>query len=227
MADLVTLSWCLGEIREALAQTDRLLERQLASEDDDLASLRSARASLHQAHGALQVVAIEGVPLLTQEAERLLDAVERGEVLLSGKLVSRLSRAFQALVEHLETLLADVPHQPLLLYPYYKGLLEARRADRIHPADLFFPDLSAARPPQPEGGFRQAEPAELAAARAGFERGLLQVMRGADAGAGTTAMGAAIDLVGASPRCALPTEPSGGWRRPGSRRCRPAHSRWT
>ena len=28
--DVVTLSWCLGEIREALAQTERLLERQLA-----------------------------------------------------------------------------------------------------------------------------------------------------------------------------------------------------
>ncbi|HWS76030.1 MAG TPA: Hpt domain-containing protein, partial [Quisquiliibacterium sp.] len=197
-ADLVTLSWCLGEIREALAQTDRLLERQLASEDDDFASLRAARASLHQAHGALQVVAIEGAPLLTQEAERLLDAVERGEVPLSGRVVSKLARAFQALVEHLETLLRDVPHQPLYLFPYYRGLLEARRADRIHPADLFFPESAPMRAPDPAGGYRDADAATLAAARAGFERGLLQVMRGADVAGGTAAMGAAIDTVAAS-----------------------------
>ncbi len=29
--DLVTLSWCLGEIREALTHTESLLERQLKS----------------------------------------------------------------------------------------------------------------------------------------------------------------------------------------------------
>jgi chemosensory pili system protein ChpA (sensor histidine kinase/response regulator) len=197
-ADLVTLSWCLGEIREALAQTERLLERQLASEEDDLGPLRSARAALHQAHGALLVVGIEGVPLITEEAERLLDAAERGEVAVNGRLASRLSRAFQALVEHLETLLRQEPHQPLYLFPYYRSLLEARRADRVHPADLFFPDLAAVHPPQPAGGWRHADAASLAAARAGFERGLLQLMRGADPAAGAAAMRAAIDAVGIS-----------------------------
>ena len=66
-SDLVTLSWCLGEIRQALTQAEQLLEKQLHAEEGDLASLRAARACLHQAHGALQVVDIEGVALLTQE----------------------------------------------------------------------------------------------------------------------------------------------------------------
>ncbi len=197
-ADLVTLSWCLGEIREALAQTERLLERQLGSEDDDLGPLRAARAALHQAHGALQVVGIDGAPLITEEAERLLDAAERGEVTLNGRLASRLSRAFQALIEHLETLLRHEPHQPLYLFPYYRSLLEARRADRIHPADLFFPDLGAVRAPLPREGLRETDAAALAAARAAFERGLLQVMRAADPSAGAAAMRAAIDVVAGS-----------------------------
>ncbi len=65
-ADLVTLSWCLGEIREAFAQAERHIEAQLESDSEDRAALRAARAAVHQAHGARQVVAIDGVPLVTQ-----------------------------------------------------------------------------------------------------------------------------------------------------------------
>ena len=135
------------------------------------------------------------------DTERI--AIARGEVALNAKVASKLSRAFQALVEHLESLLRDVPHQPLYLFPYYRGLLEARRADRVHPADLFFPDLSV-RVPEPPGGYRDIDAAGLAAARAGFERGLLQVMRGsgAAAAAGAALMREAIDTVGASLACA-------------------------
>ena len=92
-SDLVTLSWCLGEIRQALNQAEQLLERHLHSEEGDLAALRAARSQLHQAHGALQVVDIEGVSLLTQESEALLDAVERGDVAFGVDIVSRLGQA--------------------------------------------------------------------------------------------------------------------------------------
>jgi len=96
--DLVTLSWCLGEIREALAQTERLIERHLQSDPENSSSLRAARATLHQAHGALQVVSVEGASLITQEAENLLEAVERGQVPLTGEVASRLARAVGARV---------------------------------------------------------------------------------------------------------------------------------
>ncbi len=192
--DLVTLSWCLGEIRESLAQADRHLGRQLESDAEDSSSLRAARAALHQAHGALRVVAVEGVPLLTQEAENLLDAVESGDVTLNGSVLARLQRAFQAVVEYCEELLRDVPHQPLHLYPYYRDLLQARRAERIHPADLFFPDL-AVRLPEPEAGYTDDDAQALARARANFERGLLHLMRHAGDSTGAQAMREAVAVV--------------------------------
>ena len=192
--DLVTLSWCLGEIRESLAQADRHLGRQLESGSDDFSSLRAARASLHQAHGALQVVAIDGVPLLTQEAEHLLDAVERADVALNGDVVSRLQRAFHAVVEHCEALLGNAPAQPLHLFPYYRALLEARRAERIHPADLFFPDL-AVRLPEPQADYAEVDEVALGQARGHFERGLLSLMREPGASGGTRRMCEAVDLV--------------------------------
>ncbi len=199
--DLVTLSWCLGEIREALAQADRLLERQLQSDADDFSSVRAARAALHQANGALQVVAIDGAPLIVREAEALLDQVERGELAFGAEPASRVSRASTALIEHLESLLRGERNQPLFLYPYYRDLRQARGADRAHPADLFFPDLEIATPPAP-GAVAGVTDAALAAARAGFERGLLLTMRDAAATHGPQAMHEAVATVASSPLAA-------------------------
>ena len=195
--DLVTLSWLLGEVREALARVERLLETQLQDDPEDRSSLRAARAALHQANGALEVAGITGVSLITREAQALIDSLDASGLPLTGDLVSRLGRAFTALVEHLEELMRETPHQPLYLYPYYSELLQARGAERIHPADLFFPDLSV-KPPAPEHAARQAGSADLAAARAAFERGLLRTLRGPASGDGPRAMAGAMDEVSGS-----------------------------
>ncbi|MBK8765932.1 MAG: Hpt domain-containing protein [Burkholderiaceae bacterium] len=193
-SDLVTLSWCLGEIRQALNQAEQLLERHLHSEEGDLAALRAARSQLHQAHGALQVVDIEGVSLLTQESEALLDAVERGDVAFGVDIVSRLGQAAQAIVEYLEDLMQGGQAQPLHLYPYYRALLEARRAERVHPADLFFPDLAVTPSPAATPMMR-ADAAALAGARGAFERGLLQSIREPGSPAGPQLMHGSVRAV--------------------------------
>jgi chemosensory pili system protein ChpA (sensor histidine kinase/response regulator) len=198
--DLVTLSWCLGEIREALGQTEALLEKLLESDAADESSLRMARTALHQAHGALLVVDVPGVSVLTEEAEALLDAVERGQVKINSDVVSRLSAAFRAAVEYLEDLLQGQPPQPLYLFPYLKGLLEARGAERIHPADLFFPDLSR-RLAAPAGAPQAAVDAQaLSLARQDFEKGLLRFLREPNNPRGVDYMLAAVGAVERSER---------------------------
>jgi len=82
--DLTALSWCLGEIRESLSRAEACLEQQLQAEDDDVSQLKAARVHLHQAHGALQVVDMPGVAVVTQEAEGILDRVDRGELSLKA-----------------------------------------------------------------------------------------------------------------------------------------------
>src|SRR5690606_10632999 len=198
--DLATLSWCLGEIRESLAASEAKLREQLAHADaqgDDLSDLRAARASLHQAHGALAVVDVPGVSLLSAEAETLLDLVERGQVRLSRELVDRVLRSYTALVEYLDELLLGEPQQPLYLFPYYRDLLEARGAERVHPADLFVVPV-AARLVVAGAQVRELDADALAAARARFELGLLQVLRNPGDEAGIAALHEAIDAVGAS-----------------------------
>ncbi len=144
--DLVNLSWCLGEIRQSFAQAEGLLEKQLGAESEDFASLRTARAYVHQAYGALLVIDLAGACALVREIESVLDASENSVISLSGDLVSRVNAAMRATIEYLDDLTQGEPDQALFLFPYFKSLLEARGAERIHPADLLSADLSRALP---------------------------------------------------------------------------------
>ena len=195
--DLTTLSWCVGEIREALARAESLLQQAMGSAPDDGSALRQARASVHQAQGALLMVDVVGVPVLTGEIEAVLDAAQRGELPVSGEVVSRLARAFGAINDYLVELLDGRPQQPLHLFPYLRALREMRGADRIHPGDLFVVDPSRVEVP-PAARALRLDAAGARALRAGFERGLLASLRDPAGRAGADAMHAAIEQVAAA-----------------------------
>ena len=164
--DTGPLSWVMSEIRVALGQSLQALQHALVGGDallvtdvvvapaaggivlpyNQTTALHYAKTYLHQAHGALQMVDIDGVAIITETVENLLEYVQSEQVIggmaLTVENVRSVQSAYQALIEYLEELLAGAMHQPVKLFPYYKALLEIRGADRIHPADLFFPDLT-------------------------------------------------------------------------------------
>jgi chemosensory pili system protein ChpA (sensor histidine kinase/response regulator) len=192
--DLSVLSWCAAEIRQSLQDAVDRLRRQLASGGADKAPLREARTSVHQAHGALSIVGLSGVPRVTAEAERFVEAIEGGALALDEAKIELFAGACAAVAEYLEDLLAGEPHQPLHLFPYYRDLLEARGAQRIHPSDLMIvspPAGDLADPPP----VKVTDPAALAAARGGFERSLLKLMRDPGDKAALAVMRAAVDAV--------------------------------
>ncbi|MBC7574633.1 MAG: Hpt domain-containing protein, partial [Herminiimonas sp.] len=133
------LSWVMGEIRETVGRSMAALSEAFAQDADADARnalLRQARTHLHQAHGALQIVDVEGVAILTETIEDLFDRLESAQLTLTAEMVEAIDHACAALVEYLEELLAGAPPQPVRLFPYYRALLQARGAERIHPADL-------------------------------------------------------------------------------------------
>ncbi len=176
-ADLSMLSWCAGEIRQALESADEHLTQQLAC-DSENSLLGAARSSLHQAHGALGMVDLPGTTQITAEAELLLSRIEDEEITLSADVVSKISAAFSAVNEYLDELLRGDHQQPLRLFPYLKDLLELRSADRIHPADLFFPEL--VRLPAPTEQPVALSNESYGSIRAQFENGLLGALRDSD-----------------------------------------------
>ncbi|NLD70191.1 MAG: hybrid sensor histidine kinase/response regulator, partial [Limnobacter sp.] len=195
--ELSVLSWCAGEIRQSLQAAGEALRRQLQAGPDDASALRAAGIALHQAHGALSVVGLSGVQVLTAEGERLLDAFGSGSVELTESRASAFERACTALAEYLDGLLAGDRHQPLYLFPYYRDLAFARGAERVSPSDLLalrpngLPALDPAR---------HSDASALAAARAAFERGLLRLLRNPEDRQALLAMHGAVDTVLHSPR---------------------------
>ncbi|GIZ51008.1 hybrid sensor histidine kinase/response regulator [Noviherbaspirillum aridicola] len=178
--DTGPLSWVIGEIREALNRSRAAVQEAVAQDADArLTSLRHAKTYLHQAHGALQIVDVDGVAIITETVEDLLERADAGQLPLDARAAEAIGNGYQALVEYLDELLAGAPHQPVRLFPYYRALLEVRGAERIHPADLFFPNL-AIRPQFPAATPLPADPAHYVALRKRFELALLPFLKSSD-----------------------------------------------
>jgi chemosensory pili system protein ChpA (sensor histidine kinase/response regulator) len=192
--DTGPLSWVLGEIREALNRSRAALAEAVSQDADAQAtSLRHAKTYLHQAHGALQIVDIDGVAIITETVEDLFDRLDAGQLKLSSTMADAIGAGYQALVEYLEEILSGMPHQPVRLFPYYRALLEVRGAERIHPADLFFPNLAIRPqlPPNPNAGTP-----DYVQLRKRFERALLPFLKSTDQAAERANATAMLEIVG-------------------------------
>ena len=69
---LETLSWCIDEIRRSFAEAISHLQGAVETGSDSATAARAARASAHQAGGALTIIDIPGPGLLVAEIEGLL-----------------------------------------------------------------------------------------------------------------------------------------------------------
>jgi len=176
--DIGPLSWVKDEIELALGRASEALQAHASQRREE--RLLEARSHLHQAHGALSIVGLDGITEFSHAIERLLDAVVQGEVPWSGILADTAQQGLLTLRQYLDELVAGRPNQPLRLLPVYRRLLEARGVKDVPASDLFFPDLTQ-RPPRRSREAaaldEAAVQARLKAARLGFERGLAKWLR--------------------------------------------------
>jgi chemosensory pili system protein ChpA (sensor histidine kinase/response regulator) len=189
--DVGPLTWVKGEIEQALAKAAEALGAYAANPMDST-QLKFCKTHLHQAHGALEIVGLEGVTKLTEESEHLLQALEDGSLQMSDTVKTVLTGAFSRLTEYLNELVDGSPHQPVRLFPAYKAVMELRGAERIVETDLFFPDLSV-RPPKREVADMPADMREyVLAQRRRFQMGLLRWLRNAADSAALKEMAEAV-----------------------------------
>ncbi len=218
--DLGALTWVKGEIDAALERSAAALAQ--AHGTDAGAHLQFAQTHLHQVRGALSMISLDGLARFTELAEQLLGDMARGELPADTGTLALGTRAVAAIGNYLEELAHGAPDQPLRLSPLYRELAGARgatragapgsaaeapdavrpdavRPDAFHPdafhPDLFHPDLSR-RPPRRADSAPPADAdtsrSALRNARARFERGLLDWLRGAGGRQGAQAMRDAI-----------------------------------
>jgi chemosensory pili system protein ChpA (sensor histidine kinase/response regulator) len=174
--DTGPLSWVIGEIRDALERSAKALQDAAGrSLEAQPTLLLHAKTHLHQAHGALQMVDVEGVDRLTGAAEKALDRFKDGSLAVSAENAAVVAEAYQALVEYLEELLGgQVGQQPVRLFPYYRALQELLGAERVHPGEMLVLNEATLSPPALAGG--ESMP-DLAACRARFEKALLPFLK--------------------------------------------------
>lgn len=198
--DLGPLSWVKGEIDLALGRANEALGK-FSENTDDSAQLKFARTHLHQAHGALSIVGLDGVTQFSDVIEQLLSEVEGGQVAATPAVAELAQRAITTIRHYLDEVASGMPNQPLKLLATYRDLMAARGAERVPSSDLFFPDLSL-RPPKRAEESSQLPQGEVArrlkAARARFERGFLRWLRNAEDTSGVADMREAVATIEAT-----------------------------
>ncbi len=201
--DLGPLTWVKGEIDLALLRAGEALAAYESTAD--ATQLKFCRTHLHQVHGALDMVGLDGATQLTESAEALLLGME-SERLPSGDVsIAALRQALEAMAQYLDELMLGGPNQALRLLPACRVLAEVRGLPVPHPGELFFPDLTLRPPKRPVDPSTLADGPSLAALKAErmhFQKGLLAWLRKPeDAEAGRQLMSSAVEAIEA----ALPT----------------------
>ena len=194
--DIGPLSWVMAEVREAITNAAKLLSDSVDQDaETQSTSLLKAKSYLHQAHGALQIVDIDGVSIVTETIEDIIERLQSGQLEINRTHVDVISDAFHAVLRYLEDLLSGSTHQPVRLFPYYRALLEIKGAERIHPADLFFPSLSVQEKIPELTVISNAKPVNYATSRLRFEKLLLTVLTNKDSKQQLAAVQAMHDLI--------------------------------
>lgn len=170
--DLGPLSWVKGEIDLALG---RSAEALTLATDGDNSQLRFAHTHLHQAHGALSIVGLDGLTQFSEALEQLVGELNGDSA--TADRIALAKRAIAAMRQFLDELAAGSANQPLRLMPLYEQIQVARGQPKPARSELFFPDLML-RPPRRESPAVPLTPQQLRLERARLERGVLDLLRG-------------------------------------------------
>ncbi len=175
--DVAPLTWLTGEIRTATEAAIAGVREFLATKSN-VEALRGARRQVHLANGALRMLDLRGASLLLESIEQLLKHWETAPGDCIPSSVQKVDSALEAVIAYLEGLRAGRADQPIRLFPHYRDILQLAGAQRVHPADLMFPDLTR-RPAFHAIGVRPLTADQLRVRRARFEGALLGFLRDA------------------------------------------------
>ncbi|HVK56802.1 MAG TPA: hypothetical protein VM532_17465 [Burkholderiales bacterium] len=176
--DIGPLMWVKSEMQFALTRADEGVS-QFGAQPGDHDLIKTTLPHLHQVTGALRMIGLEPITLVSGAMEKVIEALSKGAVQPSRDVISALHGSIKALNRYIEGLVQGERHRPLALYQTYKALLAIAGSDSTSPIDLFFPDFS--RTPEfvdgPSTRSGAALKSLLAAKRMEFQKSLLHLLR--------------------------------------------------
>ena len=191
--DLGSLTWIKEELDGALQAARQTLTDWNGRETTPL---RNAATHLHQVYGALQIVDLRGLSLLTTETECLLaDMGERDELRAAGRTTAL--RTIAAIQSYLDELVGGDADSEMRFTPLYREIVMLRGGEAPALSALFYPDLQvrAARPEAelPMDGADRG--LAIRRARSQYQKGLLLFLQEREADAGLTLMQEAVQAI--------------------------------
>ncbi len=169
--DLGPLAWVFEELRKSLDSANKAIRRFIRESEQarhsdlesvDPGSLRVARQQLHQGVGALEMVGQAAPAQVLRAMEAAVQQFVQKPLSCTEPSAGKVEQASFALIEYLEALLNNKPVSPVALFFQYREVQELAKAERVHPADLWFVEhkgveLAApevAKPAKPDALFR-------------------------------------------------------------------------
>ena len=140
--DYAGLDWVLEEIETTLTSARQALE-SYQIESGNPAHLSSAQAAFTQVHGALKVLQHEGAIHLSQEMNRLTEALINQRITESRIALETLMQGILQLPAYIQHTINLGVDQPLAILPLINDLRKQRGKDPLPESTFFFPDISS------------------------------------------------------------------------------------
>lgn len=190
--DLGPLAWVMEELRKSLEAASTALRRQLREGSVpaqgleigvDPQFLSKARAQLHQAAGALDMVDLVAPARVVRAMEAAAQAFIERPASCDEAGVTQVERAGFAVADYLDGLLAGKPMSAVALFPQYSAVSTLAGASRLHPADLWPVDWAWHLADAPGVLAVQDASSSLPALRARMDQAVLRVVKSGDTAA--------------------------------------------
>src|SRR3546814_4349403 len=108
--------------------------------------MRFCASYLHQVQGTLRMVELYAPAMVTEEMERLAQALQHGEITDRDSACATLMRGVVLLPDYLERLQSGHKDIPIVLLPLLNELRAARGESGLSASVLFAPDLGRPLP---------------------------------------------------------------------------------
>ncbi len=133
--DTVALAWTRDAILDCLGQARQALER-FAGETGDLSMLAFVVDNLHQVHGCLRMLELQGATRLADELEQFARALADGQVSPRGDCLGALFRGLEQLPAYLQRLRGARHDLPLVMLPLLNQLRACRGVEPLAQGSL-------------------------------------------------------------------------------------------
>ncbi|MDP1558905.1 MAG: Hpt domain-containing protein [Nitrosomonas sp.] len=169
-------------VKDGIDQIFSLINEYLesyAQNTDQVAQIESCRNYVHQLNGLLEMLELTGITLVSQQMEKLMEALAHQRNQPEPIVVNMLRQASHALSGYLNELIEGAEDNSLRLFPTYRDLMQAQGAKNVSESDLFI--FHRASEPALPVALSHLDAAEMKASarqiRAEYQTGLLRWLR--------------------------------------------------